>query len=102
MEYLTQRQAPKTKFLSLCKCRTLTRWLWSRWQVLRLFMRMLLIVKGHMVGSKTGNMGITSVLSPSKQRRSDTKSSTARVQAQERRFRVRMVIHSTNTDFNTF
>lgn len=41
-------------------------------------------------------MGITSALSPSKSWRS---ASVARVQAQDRRFRVRMAVHSANIDF---
>lgn len=49
MEYLTQRQVPKTRFLVFSKSVTLTRWLWSRWQVLWLFTEMVLIVKVHMV-----------------------------------------------------
>lgn len=56
MEYLTQRQVPKTRFLVFSKSVTLTRWLWSRWQVLWLFTEMVLIVKVHMV-ARPGTWG---------------------------------------------
>lgn len=49
MECLTQRQVPKTRCLYLSKCETLNSWLWSRWQVLWLSTKMMLVTNRHMV-----------------------------------------------------